>query len=278
MTKCHDTREQLASSPDNWVIDVDEGKRAGRRVTFRPVFVRPWAYKFFDMAELFLMQSATIIDADAMAEGLGLPMEDCIFIRAQSEFDPEKRPIYYKPLGSMSRESIESTLPVLVDEIKSLMDRYPDEKGVIHTHTYKIQDYIMKSFRGTGGSRLMANDGPDNRDSVISKFMKSNEPRVLVTPSAYEGMDFRNDICRWQVICKIPYPNLGDSQVKRRMEADPRWYQWKSVLRLVQTYGRGTRSEEDWCDTYLLDSSFTSFSAKNLDMLPEWFTEAFRHV
>ena len=108
----------------------------------------------------------------------------------------------------------------------------------------------------------------------MRKFMHSEKPLVLITPSAYEGMDFRDDMCRWQVICKMPYPNLGNKQVKMRMELDNGWYQWKTVLRLVQTYGRSTRSKDDWSDTYILDKSFETLVHFNRNMFTEWFKEA----
>jgi Rad3-related DNA helicase len=87
-------------------------------------------------------------------------------------------------------------------------------------------------------------------------------------------MDFKDEMCRWQVICKMPYPNLGNKQIERRMSLDAGWYQWKTVLRLVQTYGRGVRSASDWCDTYILDSNFSILARRSGPLFPEWFQEA----
>lgn len=270
VNKCTFVADELSADPQNWIIEnVLTGKV--RKVSFKPIFVRRWSGKFFSMADRFLLQSATIIDADAMAESLGLRQDECIFIRAPSSFSPEKRPIYYKPLGKMSKEHIEGNLPRLVEAIKLLMAEYPDQKGVIHTHSYKIKDRIMASINS---DRLIANDDSRKRDRIISEFIESKEPLILVTPSAYEGVDFKYDICRWQVICKMPYPDLADKQVRKRMELDPQWYQWKTVLRLVQTYGRGMRAEDDWCHTYILDESFSQLVHRNRHMFPEWFLEA----
>jgi len=270
INKCSFIADELSQDPNNWVIDnVLKGKI--RKVSFKPIFVKKWANKFFSLADLFLLQSATIIDADAMAESLGLRQEDCVFIRAPSGFSPDKRPIYYKPLGRMSKKHIEGNLPRLVEAIKLLMAEYPDQKGVIHTHSYKIKEYVMANI---DSERLLANDDSNKRDRIIKEFIESTKPLVLVTPSAYEGVDFKHDICRWQVICKMPYPDMAEKQVKRRMELDPKWYQWRAVLRLVQTYGRGMRAEDDWCHTYILDESFGQLMRRNRDMFPEWFTEA----
>lgn len=268
--KCQFIAGELQTDPKNWVIDnVLKGKI--RKVTFKPIFVKRWANKFFGMADRFLLQSATIVDADALADSLGIPEDECIFIKAPSTFDPKRRPIYYKPIGSMSKSHIESNLPKLVEAIKALMAEYPGEKGVIHTHSYRIKEYVMANICS---ERLLANDDSSKRDRIIRQFIGSREPLVLVTPSAYEGVDFKHDICRWQVVCKMPYPDLADKQVRRRMELDRKWYQWRAVLRLVQTYGRGMRAEDDWCRTYILDESFSRLMQRNMDMFPEWFREA----
>jgi ATP-dependent DNA helicase DinG len=270
--KCIFISGELAVDPDNWIIERGE-KGLMTKVTFRPIFVREWADKFFSMADRFLLQSATIIDAESVASGLGLDEGECAFLRAGSDFLPEKRPIYYRPAGRMSHGDIAGTLPRMAGMIRGLLDEYPDKKGVIHTHTYNIQEYIAKSV---ASSRFLMNrqEDPRNRGRILAEFIKSPDPVVLVTPSAYEGMDFKDDICRWQVICKMPYPNLGNKQVERRMSLDRGWYQWKTVLRRVQTYGRGIRSREDWCDTYILDGSFSTLLKTGKDLFPKWFTEA----
>lgn len=274
--KCSFIAKELSTDPKNWLIDLSE-KGEAIRVTFKPVFVKRWGIRFSSMADIFLLQSATIIDAVSLADSLGLPEGECIFMRAGSDFTPEKRPVYFKPIGKMSYNQKHETLPKLANEIKSLIGKYPDNKGVIHTHTYDIQEYLIKNIRS---ARFIANMREDYRlrDEIIRKFIKSKEPLILVTPSAYEGMDFKDDICRWQVICKIPYPDLGDIQVKKRNELDSRWFQWKTVMRLVQTYGRGIRSNTDWCDTYLFDSSFTDLWRRSKDIFPVWFKEAIVNV
>jgi Rad3-related DNA helicase len=91
-----------------------------------------------------------------------------------------------------------------------------------------------------------------------------------------EGIDLAEDLARWQVLCKIPYPYLGDPQVARRMELDPGWYDWRTCLSVVQAYGRSVRSEDDFAVTYLLDADFPSYLRRQRERLPQWFLEAFQ--
>jgi Rad3-related DNA helicase len=93
-----------------------------------------------------------------------------------------------------------------------------------------------------------------------------------------EGIDLYDDLSRWQVICKIPYPYLGDPQVARRKALDPAWYDWRTCLTVVQAYGRSVRSRDDYAVTYVLDADFPAFVERQRHRLPAWFLEAIRGV
>jgi len=265
--------QELGEDPGNWTVTYEHIK-AGRRVTFKPVFVRKWAGNIFNHGRRFLLQSATIIDPDSIAGSLGLNSEECIYLEVPSVFDPARRPLFYRPRISMSWRRINDSLPLLARSVRELMDKYPDTKGVIHTHNYSpIQAYIRRHVKS---DRLIFNQGPADRERAFSEFITSLEPRVLVTPSAYEGVDLKHDICRWQLIAKVPYPQLRDEQIRKRMNLDPEWYQWLTILRLVQTYGRGMRDRDDWCDTYIFDTCFGRLFRQNMARFPAWFRESIR--
>ena len=107
-------------------------------------------------------------------------------------------------------------------------------------------------------------------------FIDSDEPLVLVSPSMGEGVDLPGDLCRFQIIYKIPYPDWGDKQIYERSSIDMEWYDFKTCLNLVQTHGRGMRYDSDYCTTYVIDSRFTSYVRSNRAnrYLPDTFKEA----
>ena len=39
-----------------------------------------------------------------------------------------------------------------------------------------------------------------------------------------EGIDLKDDLSRFQIITKVPYPNLGDERIKIRCNKDYIWY------------------------------------------------------
>jgi hypothetical protein len=94
---------------------------------------------------------------------------------------------------------------------------------------------------------------------------------VLQLPS---DLDLKDDLSRFQIITKVPYPDLGDRWINEKRKISGQWYTWQTALRLVQGYGRSIRSKEDWAKTYVLDSAFLPFVRKNKNILPHWFIQA----
>jgi len=88
-----------------------------------------------------------------------------------------------------------------------------------------------------------------------------------------EGLDLKDDLGRFNLIAKVPYPTLDPYNVAR-MERDPKWYQLQTALTLVQASGRCNRSEDDNALTVILDSDFGRFLSQNQDILPKWWMDS----
>jgi ATP-dependent DNA helicase DinG len=257
-----------------WVVER-AGGADGQRLTFKPVKVAAFAEELmFRFGERVLMLSATILDPPTYLRSLGIAPEDAEVIAVGSEFPPENRPIYPRNTARMTRHYLERDLPKLVAEITDLMESHPDDKGLIHTHTYKIAAYIARSLPKRHAARLVTHYGADGRDAALDKHLTSRQPTVLLTPSMTEGVDLPGELSRWQVLCKLPYPYLGDPQIARRRELDPGWYDWRTCLSVVQAYGRSVRSADDFAVTYVLDADFPAFVKRQRGRLPAWFLEA----
>ena len=61
-----------------------------------------------------------------------------------------------------------------------------------------------------------------------------------------------------------------------RRKRDQRWYAYKTVMTLMQAYGRGMRAEDDECYTYILDENIKMLFNSPLyrSLIPEFFKEA----
>jgi Rad3-related DNA helicase len=257
-----------------WTVESKRAQR-GTTLTFKPVTVASFAEELlFKHGARVLMLSATILDAPTYLRGLGVAEEDATVIDVPSSFPAEKRPIYVQPVTKLTRHYLKDGLPKLTRAISELMDSHANDKGLIHTHSYKIASAIRDSLPKKQQQRLITHDSSSGRDDALERHCNSKAPTVLLTPSMTEGIDLAGDLSRWQIICKIPYPYLGDPQVARRKERDPAWYDWHTTLTVVQAYGRSIRSEDDYAVTYLLDADFPSFLKRQKRRLPSWFLEA----
>ncbi|KZX15909.1 bifunctional ATP-dependent DNA helicase/DNA polymerase III subunit epsilon [Methanobrevibacter cuticularis] len=261
-------KENLEKEPKNWVIDPNE---AG--VSFKPLRVHQYAKDYlFKHGEVCLFLSATILSHKMFSKWLGLKPQEVYHIKADSPFPPAKRPIELKIAGKMSANRVKYTAPKTLPILEEILKRHKNDKGLIHTNSYKCQEYITKKMPS---GRLISHNSL-NRERVLDHFEKSKDPLVLASPSMSEGVDLPYDKCRFQVIYKVPFPYLGDKQVNMRKKRDQRWYAYKTVMTLMQAYGRGMRAEDDSCYTYILDGDIRMLfkSPMYKSLVPEFFKEA----
>ncbi len=260
----------------DWVVERRRTEQ-GESLSFKPIDVAPFADELlFGHAERVLMLSATILDAPTYLRGLGIDEDEVEVIRVPSSFPPERRPIVLRPAARLTRHYLERDLPLLVGAIADVARDHEDEKGIVHAHSYRIATYVAKHLPDEVRWRVLTHHDADGRDVALMRHLSSDEPTILLTPSMTEGIDLAEEMSRWQVLCKVPYPYLGDPQVKARMERDRDWYDWRTALTVVQAYGRSVRSETDRAVTYLLDADFPQFLRRQRGRLPGWFLEAVR--
>jgi Rad3-related DNA helicase len=258
----------LEEQPENWVVDTDPGG-----VSFKPLRVDGYTEKrLFQYADTCLFMSATILDKELFSMWLGLEPDEVFYLEVPSPFPPGNRPVHMKLAGKMSQRLIKRTAPKTIPILEKIIKHHKYEKGLIHTHNYKCQQYVMNQLNS---SRLIGHNS-QNREFALYQFEKTSEPRILVSPSMSEGVDLPYEQCQFQVIYKIPFPYLGDPQVNERRKQDPRWYAYKTVITLLQAYGRGMRAEDDYCETYILDGNISMLLTGKMyrHLIPRYFKEA----
>lgn len=261
----------IAIDPDNWIMDYDPHSQ---RLSFKPIRIDKYANEvLLKHADVCIFMSGTILNHHQFAKWLGIEEDEIYPIRRKSPFDIRRNPIRtyagfdmtYRNLGSSAKKSV----PV----IREILERHKGEKGIIHTVSYQCKEFLKKELNNP---RLLDHETKD-REKVLERFKKSDEPLVLISPSMNEGVDLPGDLCRFQIIYKIPYPNISDKQTNIRRKKERIWYDYQTAINLVQTYGRGMRSEDDYCTTYFIDSRIKSYlkrdSIRN-NLIPDFFKEA----
>lgn len=268
---CRSCISYIDYDPKMWIFDFDENNEI---IQFKPLKINNYANNtFFQYADVCIFMSATILDYRLFAHWLGISQDEIYAIRQKSPFDVKRNPIFTFDGFNMSHNHINESAPQTIDTIKCILERHKNEKGIIHTISGKCRDYLLKNI---DEDRLIHHN-VQNRAEIIEKFKNSSEPLVLVSPSVNEGVDLPGDECRFQIIYKIPYPDLGDKQISYRNRLDAKWYDYSTSLSLVQTHGRGMRYDEDYCKTYFIDSRFINYvvdDGVDNHFLPDSFKEA----
>jgi Rad3-related DNA helicase len=269
--------DDMKVSKENWIVSGLQRDSANQltRITLTPLDISSYFDSILDKGSVSLFMSATILCKDYLCKTAGLAPDKVKFIRIEkSDFPVENRPIHMKNTAWLNAKTMSENLPKIAKEVEKIMSKHKDEKGIIHTTSYSQLQFIKDNIGTENASRLIETGSSLDRSEVLEKHYSSKKPTVLISPSLHLGVDLKDDFSRFQVIVKVPYPDLTDRRIAKMKERDPKWYTWNTVLRLVQAYGRSVRNKDDHATTYILDSSISYLLKNAQDLVPKWFTEA----
>lgn len=243
-----------------------------KRVTLKPVYpAHVSEYGAFRKADYFLHMSATICGLDAYAALMGIPKEEYATIEMGHPVDLDRRKVMFIPVARMTGGMDEGKLGAMVKGIDELAVTHKGQNGLIHTASYKLAEDLMA--RSKNKDRMFI--GRDRRQTLeLLKMNATNGGIIVLSPSMEEGWDLKHDLCRWQVIAKVPYGYLGDPLVKYMSEKNPGAYVRETVLRVVQASGRVVRGVDDHGVTYILDEAFAGVLSRGKKFIPPWFMDA----
>jgi Rad3-related DNA helicase len=232
-----------------------------------------------EAAELVVLSSAYLGHRRALAECFGLDESRLRSFASDSPFPLDQRRIEYRPVGALSKATLARLEPVLFAEVAAILAAHPREKGLIHAPSYAGGRRLVAHLAAREpmlSRRLIWVESTEAKARALELHRASPLPTVLVSPSLREGVDLPDDFLRFQVVTKLPYPDLGDPWTAARQARDPRWYALETAKALVQAYGRSCRHAEDHGITYILDGQFERFLAHYRVLLPPWFLDAVR--
>jgi len=268
--------KEYKENPNNWVLEKTwNEKNRNYEFSLEPI----WAYDYMDKYifnqydKVFLM-SGTILDKSLFCQLNGLDVEKTAYYSIDSPFPVKNRPVYYMPLGKMSFTSKEETFKRYVPYINKLVNKYNNKKGIIHTNSFELSNWIQKDVKN---ERLVFHDST-NKDDVLRKHLEGEDASVIVSPSMSTGVSFDDEGARFQILAKVPYPHLGSMKNKMRMQNNPDWYAWKTCANILQAMGRIVRSNTDYGDTIIIDGSFGDVLKHSTRFLPNWFQIAIKRV
>jgi Rad3-related DNA helicase len=304
--------KDLLREPYSILAEV-KSTRYGRTASFKPLDVKAFSGEIFDrIAKHRIFMSATI-DAKLFVKTMGLDPEKCAFIElTQSNFPLEHRKVYTKNVSKLDFHSgFRNAVPKIGEFIRGRLLKHEGENVMVYAPSFDLCNKLAK-YLSPYHRKILTHDS-STRDKVVKKFIEGPERGYLLfTPSLTEGYDLKGDICRLLIVVKIPYGSLGDTLVTRRMLMHEReWrdehegsalcpyeppqngalcsnyachkpcqshYRAQAAFKMVQVIGRGVRSSDDFCETWIIDSGWSNFLRTAHDYMPKWFLDGLEKV
>jgi Rad3-related DNA helicase len=245
----------------------DNPMKHTRHVRYQPTDVSELIEEtLYSRATAVLLMSATLLDRKVFSASVGLP--NAPYLSIPTSFKTESFGLILKPIGRMTRREIDRSIKDLPKAVRAILRANPKVKGIIHTTNYRI----TRALEDALGSerRLLFQRSAEDRANIIDRHRSSKDPTVIVSPSMIEGLSLDDDLSRFQVVCKVPYPDTSDPLVG---EKSSEWYDWRTVRTLVQAIGRSVRSHDDWAKTYVLDLAFMDLMERANHMFPKHLRE-----
>jgi len=276
----------------HWVVESDSDND-GWTVSFEPIFVGRFLDRFlWGQSNKVVLSSATIPRGN-FTEEVGIDSKSVATVEVESTFPPERRPVITDyAVGKMTWGERDATTPKMANKIGELARHHDGERGFIHCHSYGIAERLYETLPTDIQHRTRVQD-QDDREGSLDGWLAADVDetsehtaydvddtqiggQIFLSVAMDEGVSLDGDKTRWQVIAKGAYPFMNDKRVSYRLNElnDWNWYAGKAAINLQQAVGRGMRSKDDWCHTYVLDTSAVQLIDRNEHLFESWFKSA----
>lgn len=237
-----------------------------------------WKY-LMSHADYKVMLSATVGLHSSFDDNIGITYTEqktSYLIKLPSTFNYEKSPIYYIPTYKMNYANKSASLPKIAEMAAKIISAN-NCRGIIHTGSYENARYFYNNMPKELRKRLLLYGNSRQKEEIIDEFKYSTN-KVLVGPTLMEGIDLPHDLCRFIILMKVPYPNITAKLVKKKIELFPQWYNSTTSNSIIQSIGRGVRSENDYCTTYILDGCFGALYEQTKDQYPQNIKDRLKYI
>ena len=213
---------------------------------------------FVSKCNKILMMSATIGDYYEMIKLFGFSEDESRYIKLPNTFDFSHSPIYITNSGSLTKKNFDANIEGCINDVVTIVKKlHPNDKGIIHTHTFNIKQLLQdRTYMDAElQKRLLFYTDAETKKTAIETLKSNDFPYVICGPSLTEGIDLRDDLGRFNILIKVPYPYL-DQYAQVMCKRCEFWYSRKTKNEIIQAIGRTNRNKNDFSDVYLVDSKF----------------------
>lgn len=267
-------------SEHQWVEQVTDIGGEGKSKT------KKWRWDIVDpgvLAEDYLFRGAKkIVLASASVRRKTLDLlgvsQRVKVIEQDSVFPVKRRPVYFWPLANVSRKMKAEGRRTWIEGMDEFIDGRLDRKGIIHSVSYDRAWEIAKSSRHWRSGVFVVDSRRRSTQELVEEYRKARPPKILVSPAVGTGLDFPYETCEYQIIAKVPFPDISSPLIRARQELDKSYGSYVALQQIVQQTGRGMRAEDDQCETVICDSNFGWLRRAHWDFAPRWWHRSVRTV
>jgi len=223
--------------------------------------------------------SATI-DKESFCENMGIPSDQVAMVDTPySPFPVENRKIEFLNTAGLAYNTSKETENKVISKIDEILSKHKEERGLILTSSKARCKNIAANLSLENKKRIRIchsrNKDGKTQDEVIKEHSESKNG-VLLSSSLWQGVDLKDDLARFQIISKIPYPNYTERWVAAKRKRYSRWYTSQTLVKLLQGFGRSIRNEKDWAITYVLDSAVQRLLMESRSMVPKAYYDVLK--
>lgn len=257
---------------------IFEYKKTEQEISVKAIFCGDMFAQLHN-SDYMLFMSATITK-DYLVETLKLDSRDIKFVQLAPTFPKEnKQVIFWSPLSlNYTTLKEEKTIKTVQDRVSQIVALHSEkkEKGIVLTPSFELSRKICESLVRKKDYDVFEHHQGEKLAIVLEQFKYAKGPAVLVSPSLFEGISLDDDMSRYQVFVKAPYPSLGDKRIKYILDRHPDIYSFITLLKVIQGCGRSTRSAEDYSVTYMLDNNLQRLWKSNQNIWKDEFEVSYK--
>ena len=263
----------IRANPANFVLQDPEYGDDGK---FRALSVAP-----LDMSRMLpdmlgpglnVFMSATI-RPETFAGMIGLDTWESIEIDA-SPFPAGNRPVKFLDIARLNAKSPPADEIRVAGVVDDLINKHRGERGLILTSSKARCRRLMSRLGPPAASRInmahSANEGGESLGEIMERHAATRDG-ILLSSSLWQGVDLKDDLSRFQIIEKCPWPYLGDRRVEALAKMNWRWYEYQTIIKVLQGFGRSVRGPDDRAVTYVMDSTVNGLLKRCRHMVPTAF-------
>lgn len=245
----------------------------GSEVDIKPVNFKYLKNIIFFPFKRILLLSATF--PKNFCEIFNISEDEIEIIDVPSSFPKENRPfLFIRDLPTLNYKTELSVTHPTILALKSILKNHSEDKGIIHCSNYAFFRQLQRIFKED--KRFIWVEQGQDKSKLLAKHTSAKCASVLVSAAMLEGVDLKDDLARFQVMVKLPFPTLDD-YTKRMMSIYSNYYDNEVATSIMQAYGRAVRSEQDHATFYVIDGAFSRFSGRK-DLLSKYCLESYKSI